>query len=116
MRASGKGRSGQRTTRMAVEVAADGEAAEAEVVSGVGDSAACTGRGGTAENCFGSGTGGERGTEVLVLPAGMFKRTRNTSFYNVKQQTLAWRVEWIFKREDGDRAMIADERVLKKRH
>jgi hypothetical protein len=46
-----------------------------------------------------------------VLAAGMRKRTRNSSFYNVKLKTLAWRVEWVFKREDGGRAMIADERV-----
>jgi hypothetical protein len=57
----------------------------------------------------------ERGTEVLVLAAGMLKRTRNTSFYNVKLKTLAWRVDWIFKREDGERAMIADERVSEDR-
>ena len=29
----------------------------------------------------------------------------------VKAKTLAWRVEWVFKCEDGKRAMIADPRV-----
>ena len=52
-----------------------------------------------------------RGVEVLVLAPGMQKRRRNTSFYNVKAKTLAWRVEWVFKCEDGKRAMIGDPRV-----
>ena len=46
-----------------------------------------------------------------MLAPGMQKRRRNTSFYNVKAKTLAWRVEWVFKCEDGKRAMIADPRV-----
>jgi hypothetical protein len=52
-----------------------------------------------------------RGTELVILAAGMRKRQQNSSYYNIKGKILSWRVEWVFKVEDGTRAMITDERL-----
>jgi len=38
----------------------------------------------------------ERGTAVVVLSPGMSKRESNTTFFDVKKQTLFWKVEWHF--------------------
>jgi hypothetical protein len=38
----------------------------------------------------------DRGIALTILSAGMQKRKRNSSYFNVKQEVLCWRVEWMF--------------------
>jgi hypothetical protein len=51
-----------------------------------------------------------RGIDLALLPIGMSKRKRNTSYFKFKDKALFWRIEWEFPNSEVA-VNVIDERV-----
>ncbi|KAL2920555.1 Box C/D snoRNA protein 1 [Bienertia sinuspersici] len=46
------------------------------------------------------GTAAKKGTRLLFLPVGMYKRDKNQTRYNQRKRTISWTIEWRFHLTD----------------
>lgn len=53
----------------------------------------------------------DRGVEVRIMPSGMKRRQINTSYFNKKENTVFWHIDWVFTSAIGGRLKVSSERV-----